>query len=176
MAHYSHRPFRKGGEVAALALLRGAGMVEITNDVMPNPYDTLPDDSYMQSLMNAIEGGQPLNEGIFKWPAALGTAIEAVTPRLTMNAFDYSSATFSWSSSGNAVGYRMYQNSALILELPPSASTVTVGGLKPGTSYMFEFAAINQTGQVQACPPQSRWPPRLFPVADTPSPALPLQP
>lgn len=58
-------PAGKEAEVAALALSRGAGMVEITDDIMPNPYDTLPDDSYMQSLMDAMEGGVPLNEGIF---------------------------------------------------------------------------------------------------------------
>jgi hypothetical protein len=54
-------------------------MIEITNDVMPNPYDTLPDDSYMKSLMDVVEGGTPLDEGLYAWPA-LTFAIEVVTP------------------------------------------------------------------------------------------------
>ncbi|KAI9703551.1 MAG: hypothetical protein M1820_005855 [Bogoriella megaspora] len=43
--------------VANLARQRGAGLVEITGDVLPNPYDNLPNDAYMQTLMAAVEGG-----------------------------------------------------------------------------------------------------------------------
>ncbi|KAF2127044.1 hypothetical protein P153DRAFT_368397 [Dothidotthia symphoricarpi CBS 119687] len=50
-------PAAKVASVAALAKQRGAGLVEITNDVLPNPYDNLPVDSYIQTLLSSISGG-----------------------------------------------------------------------------------------------------------------------
>jgi hypothetical protein len=139
-------PAGQEASVAALALSRGAGLVEITNDVMPNPYDTLPDDSYMQSLMEAMDGGKPLNDGLYDWPAAADNKGGAVTPNLNLYQYDYSSATFVWTMQARAAGYRIYQDGALALELPPSSDSVTVGGLEPDTAYRFELASIYQDG------------------------------
>jgi hypothetical protein len=50
-------PEAEVAHVAALAMERGAGLIEITNDVLPNPYDNLPEDSYMETFMNAVSGG-----------------------------------------------------------------------------------------------------------------------
>jgi len=50
-------PIEKASEIALLAKQRGAGLLQITDAIMPNPYKTLPNDGYMQSLMNIIEGG-----------------------------------------------------------------------------------------------------------------------
>jgi hypothetical protein len=138
-------PPSEASAVAALALSRGAGMIEITNDVMPNPYDTLPDDSYMKSLMDVVEGGTPLDEGLYAWPA-LTFAIEVVTPFFTIDKSDYSSAALSWKPSQNAIGYRITLESEVILELPPSSTKVTVGGLSPGGKYRFVLYAINPDG------------------------------
>jgi hypothetical protein len=138
-------PADEAANVAALAKSRGVGMVEITNDIMPNPYDTLPDDSYMQSLMDVVEGGTPLDEGIYGWPE-LTYAIEAVTPFFNIDSSDYSSAAFSWKPSENAIGYRITQDLEVILELPPSSTAVTVGGLSPGGKYKFVLYAINPDG------------------------------
>ncbi len=62
-------PEAEVGRIAALALERGAGLIEITNDIQPNPYDNLPDDSYMQQQMNAVAGGIPLREPAPSFPS-----------------------------------------------------------------------------------------------------------
>lgn len=50
--------------VAALAKQRGAGLIEITDDNLPNPYDNLPSDAYMQKVLNAVAGGVPFDTNI----------------------------------------------------------------------------------------------------------------
>ena len=140
-------PAGQAAAVAKLALSRGVGLVEITDDVMPNPYDTLSSDSYMQTLMDAMEGGTPLNEGLYGWPAASDNRGSAVTPHFNLYKYDYSSATFVWTvSNDQAAGFRVYQDSVLALELPPSSDSVTVGGLEPDTLYRFAIASIYQDG------------------------------
>jgi len=141
-------PAGEAAAVAKLALSRGVGMVEITDDVMPNPYDTLSSDSYMQTLMGAMEGGTPLNEGVYNWPAASDNTGNVVTPFLNLLEFDYSSATFVWTvqKGDRAIGYRIYQDQELALELPPSSDSVTVGGLEPDTLYRFQIASMFQDG------------------------------
>nr|OQO27418.1 hypothetical protein B0A51_07869 [Rachicladosporium sp. CCFEE 5018] len=135
-------PIGQVGTVAALAKQRGVGLLHITDDVEPNPYDTIPNDAYMEALMDAITGGGPLYEPVHEWPAAHGTALSVSTPSLKLNSFDYSSAVFSWTSTSNAIGFRLYQDSSLILELTPTMTAVTVGGLTPGQSYVFSLAAM----------------------------------
>lgn len=61
-------PESQVASVAALARQRGAGIVHITDDIEPNPYDTIPGNSYMQTMMNAIAGGTPFSEGIYPTP------------------------------------------------------------------------------------------------------------
>lgn len=51
-------------KVAKLAEKRGAGLLQLTEDTLPNPYDTLPVNSYIQSMMNGIEGGFSLNKEV----------------------------------------------------------------------------------------------------------------
>lgn len=46
--------------VTDLACERGAGLVQVTDGVLPNPYNTLPKDGYMRKLMDAVAGGDPL--------------------------------------------------------------------------------------------------------------------
>lgn len=140
-------PRGQEGAVARLALSRGVGMVEITDDVMPNPYDTLPDEDFMNSLMDAVEGGKPLNEGIFEWPGIQAGEPSTTTPNMNTVTYDYSSVEFSWVGDGFAAGYRMYQDGDLILELPPSSDRVTVGGLAPGATYRFQLASIYMDGR-----------------------------
>ena len=99
-------PDGQGPAVAALALQRGAGLIEITNGVQPNPYDILPADEYMQGVFNAITGGTPLNGGV---NAAPGGAAASYAPYIfTVSSFEYSSVTLAWSSAPNAIGYRIY--------------------------------------------------------------------
>lgn len=48
-------------QVAALAAQRGAGFLQMTNDNLPNPYDNLPSDEYMQAQIAQASGGTLLN-------------------------------------------------------------------------------------------------------------------
>lgn len=43
--------------VSKLSSERGAGLIQITDGVMPNPYNTIPGNSYMQKLMDSVDGG-----------------------------------------------------------------------------------------------------------------------
>ncbi|KAH8780980.1 Spherulation-specific family 4-domain-containing protein [Diaporthe sp. PMI_573] len=117
--------------VAALAKQRGAGLIEVTNDVLDNPYDTLPDDSYIQSFMSAVEGGSaPVTEAV----APAGGPAAATPGTLSVTSSDYSSVSLSWGSSANAVAYNVYMNGKQVLSLPSSMTRVTVGMIDPGTS------------------------------------------
>lgn len=124
-------PASAAGTVAALAKERGAGLVEVTNDVLDNPYDTLPDDAYMASFIGAIEGGSP---PITDAAAAVGGPAADVPGTLSVTASDYSSVSLSWGSAANAVGYNVYTNGKQVLSLPSSMTRVTVGMIDPGTS------------------------------------------
>ncbi|KAL1853997.1 hypothetical protein Daus18300_011587 [Diaporthe australafricana] len=63
--------------VVALAKQRGAGLVEVTDDTMDNPQETIPDDAYMKSFTSAVEGGSaPVADA----PAAAGGPAAAPPP------------------------------------------------------------------------------------------------
>jgi len=136
--------------VAALARQRGAGLLHITDDVEPNPYDSIPDDSYMQTTMAAVAGGKPFNEGLFPYP---GGSAASPPASFDLDSWDYSSATVSWSTSANAIGYVISQNGDSILNLTPEMTTVTIGGLEPGTRYTLTIVALNGDGSASAAGP-----------------------
>ena len=146
-------PDGQGPAVAALALQRGAGLIEITTGVQPNPYDILPADEYMQGVFNAITGGTPLDGGV---NAAPGGAAASDAPYIfTVSSFEYSSVTLAWSSAPNAIGYRIYTTNVdnqgqifPIIDLPASLLGVTVGGLTPGTrAYQFQVSTVGGDGR-----------------------------
>jgi hypothetical protein len=136
-------PADKAATVAALALERKAGLIHITDDIEPNPYDTVPNDAYMKQLMGAVTGGQLPNDGIFPNP---GGPASSPPGSFKMDSFDYSSATVSWTPSPNAIGYHIVQNRDTILILTPEMTTVTIGGLEPGEQYTFGIIAMNGDG------------------------------
>ncbi|KAM0711994.1 hypothetical protein Q7P35_001364 [Cladosporium inversicolor] len=98
----------------------------------------------MSSLIGAISDGKPLIEGIVL--PLLDFAIETVSPFLKTTATDYTSVAFAWAQAINAIGYRLYQDDAPVLDLTPSMTAVTVGGLTPGQAYVFYLVAINPDG------------------------------
>lgn len=57
LARFLQLPQSKAAKVAVLTKEHGAGLLQITNGVLPNPYNTLPNDAYMQAVMNAVGGG-----------------------------------------------------------------------------------------------------------------------
>ncbi|KAL3457245.1 Spherulation-specific family 4-domain-containing protein [Aspergillus heterothallicus] len=119
--------------VAALSLSRNIGMIEITDDVAPNPYDNLPNEGYMQAVLSAVEGGTPP----IRNPAKITNSHVAGLPGdLAVVSSDYSSVTLGWSSVANALGYAVYMNDEQVLELPASLNRATVGMIDPGTPFM----------------------------------------
>ncbi|MET7476645.1 spherulation-specific family 4 protein [Streptomyces sp. NPDC005648] len=129
-------------EVAAKAKDRGAGYVEITDDTLSNPYDTLPADSYWNAEQNAVEGGTPTVAGA---SAYAGTTNTPVAPaNLTVKSYDYTSATLTWGASAGAARYKISVN-GVITTVPGSMTSATVGGLTPGGS-SYEIRVIAQTG------------------------------
>ncbi|KAL3492448.1 Spherulation-specific family 4-domain-containing protein [Aspergillus germanicus] len=131
------------GEVVKLAKDRGAAFLQLTNDVLPNPYDTLPGESYVQSMMNAIEGCVPLNDLPSSWRSGGSAAAVSGLSVLTSN---YSSAKLSWNAASNALGYYVYSGDNLIASVPGSMTTITVGGLKAGSTYMLHVSAVGGSG------------------------------
>lgn len=130
--------------VAALAKTRGAGFVQITDDTLPNPYDTLPNDSYMQTLLTAMEGGTvEVAE-----PESFATGSAASTPGgLKVTATDYSSVSLSWTTSANALSYKIYVNGVATLNLASYMTAVTVGNLAVGTSgFSFQISSVGGGG------------------------------
>jgi len=137
-------PQDKIAAVAALARSRHAGLLEITDDDNPNPYDNLPNDAYMQAVLNAVPGGKP---GIDDPAKFTGSYVAGVPSNAAVSSSDYSSVTLTWSSVGNALGYAVYKNGAVVLELPPSLTRATIGMLEPGSSDLtFEVRTILASG------------------------------
>jgi hypothetical protein len=132
-------------EVAALAKERGAGFLQVTDDVLPNPYDNLPSESYMTSMMNTVEGGSPLNTDASPW--ASGSSAGAMS-KLSVSRSDYSSAKLIWDAASNALGYYVYSGDSMIASVPSSMTAITIGGLQPGTSYSFHVNAVGGGGAV----------------------------
>jgi hypothetical protein len=83
-------------QIIALSKQRGAGFIQITDDTLDNPYDNLPVDSYMQSILGAVAGGVPLNNNAHAW--ASGSSAGTVSS-LTISASDYTSAKMAWYST-----------------------------------------------------------------------------
>ncbi|KAL4873102.1 Spherulation-specific family 4-domain-containing protein [Aspergillus spectabilis] len=130
--------------VAALASSRNVRLIEITDDVQPNPYDNLPNNAYMQAVIGAVTGGTPP----IRDPVEVTNSYVAGLPSdVTVASSDYSSVTLTWSLVANALGYAVYMNGEQVLELPASLTRATVGMIDPGTSGItFEVRTILNSG------------------------------
>ncbi|KAE8332768.1 fibronectin type III domain protein [Aspergillus sergii] len=132
-------------EVTKLAKERGAGFLQLTDDTLPNPYDTLPGDSYIQSMMDSIDGGSPLNTDASSWTS--GSAAAAVSGLSVLDS-DYTSARLSWDAALNALGYYVYSGDSVIASVPSSMTTITIGGLQPGAKHVFHVSAVGGGGNI----------------------------
>lgn len=130
-------------EVAALSKTRGAGLVEITDDVMPNPYDNFPADSYVQGMLGDMSGGSLAPA---KMVAASGGSAASTPSGLTVVSTSYSDVTISWSSSSNAIGYRIYNGNTQVADVLASSTEVTIGQLAPGSGQSFSVTALGGDG------------------------------
>ena len=117
--------------VAAPASSRNVGLIEITDDVQPNPYDNLPNDAYMQAVIGAVTGGTPPIRDLAE---VTNSYIAGLPSDVAVFSSDYSSVTLTWSSVANALGYAVYMNGEQVLELPAALTRATIGMIEPGTS------------------------------------------
>lgn len=143
-------PEDKIGEVAELARQRHAGLIQITDADNPNPYDKLPKESYMNAVMAAVPGGKPnVSE-----PAAFeGEYVPGLPLGAEIDYADYSSVKLRWSYADKALGYGVYMNGDLVLELPASLLNGTVGGIPSGTKDIsFEVRARMPAGSTGGSP------------------------
>jgi hypothetical protein len=130
--------------VAALAQSRHSGLLEITDDDQPNPYDNLPNEAYMQAIIAAVSGGKPY---VDEPTQAAGSNVAGLPSDVVVSSSDYSSVTLTWSSVENALGYAVYKDGAQILELPAPLTRATIGMIDPGTSGIaFEVRTILASG------------------------------
>jgi hypothetical protein len=132
-------------EVIKLTKKRGAGFLQLTDDTLSNPYNTLPGDSYIQSMMGAIKGGSLLNTDTSSWLS--GSAAAAVSGLLVLTS-DYTSATLSWNAALNVLGYYVYSGNSVIASVPSSMTMITVDGLQPGASHAFHVSAVGGGGHI----------------------------
>jgi hypothetical protein len=122
-------PSGKAAEVAAKALEYGAGLVHITNGVMPNPYNMLPDEAYMHNLMNAIgDGGKPAVADPL--PPQSGGGKPSPPKSLKVTEADYTSVSLSWTISGDPYAIAVYRFDEEVARLPGYMSKVTIGNLE----------------------------------------------
>ncbi|KAF4166807.1 hypothetical protein CNMCM6936_005969 [Aspergillus lentulus] len=140
-------PEADAGKVAALALKRGAGLIHITNDLLPNPYDTLPDEAYMKAITDTIKGGGPDVADPTPYPAG-GQAAFPPGP-LSVTASDYSSVSLKWDISNREPphAYAVYRDGNEVARLPGTMSRVTIGNISPGSSMSFTVRAIGTDGK-----------------------------
>jgi hypothetical protein len=132
--------------IAALARERGAGLIQITDKIMPNPYDKLPSPGYMQAHMDAVAGG---NLKIEPPPGpAMGSIATGPTynPRdLTVVSYDYSSVTLKWSAVGAQFEVLVSDGNSYVLQ--GGMKEVTIPGLYPEKTYTFQVNAQGEDGR-----------------------------
>ena len=125
---------------------RHAGYVYVTDDVLANPYDTIPNSTYWHSEQDNVDGGT-----ITPAPAAAlptGAATPGKPTNVTLSDADYTSAKVQWTAASNATNYFVYVNGLMVAKLPATFGTqVTIGGLVPGgRQYVFYVTAQNGSG------------------------------
>ena len=111
--------------------------MQVMDDIMPNPYDNLPKESYMQAHMNAIPSSQPKVALASKMSNPIGGRLASAPRDLVVVSFKYTSVSLRWSAAANAVGYNIYVNERLSLSLVGSITHVTIVSVTLGTGHRF---------------------------------------
>ncbi len=120
------------------------GYIDLTNDVLPNPYDTVP--SYFGTLVADLDTG-----------SSSATAPQAPTG-LTATTTSSSQINLSWTAPANnggsaITGYKIARStdagttwSTLVANTASSSATYSNTGLAASTSYTYRVSAINAIG------------------------------
>ncbi|KAL3428952.1 Spherulation-specific family 4-domain-containing protein [Aspergillus tetrazonus] len=139
-------PQAEATRVANLAHERGAGFIHITDDTLPNPYDTLPNEAYMSALMNAVQGGTLAIAS----PSPFDNNGRAAFPlnALTVTDSDYSSVRLRWniSSRRRPYAYAVFRDGREVARLPGTMNHVTIGNISPGSRSSFTVRVIGENG------------------------------
>jgi hypothetical protein len=132
--------------VADLAWKRGAGLIELVNNSLPNPYNKLPPADYMKALLDVVPGGS-LEAEKRPLPSSTGKSPPANNPDgLDITAIDYTSASLKWYASG--VSFEVRVNGVSLYKFPGTMTEATIGGLIPATSYTFQVYALGDVDEV----------------------------
>ncbi|KAL4758534.1 spherulation-specific family 4 protein [Aspergillus foveolatus] len=146
-------PQAEAARVANLAHERGAGFIHITDDTLPNPYDTLPNEAYMSALMNAVQGGTPAIAS----PTPFDNDGRAAFPLngLRVTDSDYSSVRLKWNISNRSrpYAYAIFRDGREVARLPGTMDRVTIGNISPGSRSSFTVHVIGENCQPEETPP-----------------------
>ncbi|KAF2427781.1 hypothetical protein EJ08DRAFT_331927 [Tothia fuscella] len=127
-------PEDKVVEVAALAAKNHAGLIHITQADMPNPYSTLPSESYMQRLINAVPGGVPIIEKSLPFPRG-GRPVGV--PASSIASTDYTSVDMEWSyADSDPYGFGIYSGDEELVRLPGFSRHAAIGSFPDKTGTM----------------------------------------
>jgi chitodextrinase len=126
--------------VMSLSKQRGAGYVYVTDDVLANPYDTLPVGDYW-SIQQALATEVP---GTLVPPTA-PQVLDSVEHYSTMIDFDWVAST---SPTSSVVAYDFFRDGVYLGSVPATSTTFRAVGLTPQTSYVFTVAARDAFGLV----------------------------
>ena len=140
-------------ETIELSASRGAGYVFVTDDVLDNPYDSVPEPSYWEQEQAAVPGGPPAPASVLP-PHSEDPSLPTAPSPLIAFETDYTSTQLEWTEAFDAdnplAGYDIYANGVRILTLPPSTNNVMVGGLPAQSSTEFSVRARDVSGHTSA--------------------------
>ena len=120
------------------------GYIDLTNDVLDNPYDSVP--SYFGTLVADLDTGSS------------GPTVAQAPTGLTANTISSSQINLSWTAPSNnggsaITGYKIAQStnggstwSTLVANTGASSTTYSNTGLTAGTTYTYRVSAINSVG------------------------------
>jgi hypothetical protein len=139
-------------DALSMSRSRGAGYVYVTDDVLDNPYDSIPESLYWQLEQAGVAGGPLVPASVVPGIKLDGNA-PSVPANLIASGTEYTSTQLEWgeSTGGNnpqwaVAGYDIYANGSKILMLPASIRNIRVGGLAPASTTTFTVQARNTRG------------------------------
>jgi hypothetical protein len=134
-------------EVLRLSRERNAGFVYITDDVMVNPYDVMPNDGYWATEQAGVTGGVVPAEPTRPNPP--GYPAPATPGDVRVVSSDFTSARVAWSPSSGASSYYVYVNGQPVANVPGSMTSTTIGSLAPGgRTYRMHVVARGGSGHL----------------------------